>query len=76
MKPIGPIYFPLFIFIFIWQGLESADGGWMTKTSPNFGCVTRRGNPGDLITRSFLFIFLLFVGEFFCVGLDARGQVM
>lgn len=27
MKPIGPIYFPLYIFIFIWQGLESADEG-------------------------------------------------
>ena len=60
MKPIGPIYFPLFFYIFIWQGLESADEGrWMTKTSPNFGCVTRRGNPGDLITRS-LFVFFCF----------------
>lgn len=48
----------------------------MTKTSPNFGRVTRRRNPGDLITRFFVFVFVIRWGVVFCVGLDARGRVM
>lgn len=38
----------------------------MTKTSPNFGCVTRRGNPRDLIYSFFCFVFFICWGDFLC----------